>query len=237
MTVVESKQNTPIPILFWLGLPVLWGIFQAVIELTLSQETLTKIHSEYGPHELLQFVFVASCAAIAFRSLIGLDRARFPWLAAWLGLAGVCCFFISGEEISWGQTFAQWPTPQYWAELNNQHETNFHNTSTWLNQKPRILLEIGIVTGGLIIPFLRRFKPTWLPQRLGIIYPPSILAVTAIIYVIIQFISTFCKHVLHFTPFNRSNEVEELYLYYFLLLYMITLRYRLKNPLYCKIDA
>ena len=227
MNIAESKKNDAIPALCWLGLPLLWGVFQLVIELTLKPKTLEFIHSEYGLHENIQFVMIAAATILAISMLFKIDRKAQPWLAAWLALAAICCFFVSGEEISWGQTYLHWQTPGYWYHLNNQHETNLHNTTTWLNQKPRLLLEIGVVTGGLIIPLLRRFRPSWLPVRPAIIYPPTVLIVTTLTYMLIQFISTFGKHVLHVTPFTKANEVEELYLYYFVLLYMINLRRRL----------
>ncbi len=36
--------------------------------------------------------------------------------------------YIAGEEMSWGQHFFHWNTPEYWAEVNRQQETNLHNT-------------------------------------------------------------------------------------------------------------
>lgn len=37
------------------------------------------------------------------------------------------CFFIMGEEISWGQRIFGWDTPQSWAAINYQQETTLHN--------------------------------------------------------------------------------------------------------------
>ena len=226
---ISASNRHRLPKLYWLVLPLLWMAFQFVIEVTLPTKDLDWIHSEYGLHENIQFVLIASATFLAGRSFLQLDRKTLPWLAVWFGLAALCCFFVSGEEISWGQTYLRWQTPGYWYHVNNQHETNLHNSTKWLNQKPRILLETGVITGGLIIPALRRFKPSLLPARAAVICPPSILTVTAGCYCLIQFISTFGKHVLHYEFFNRPNEVEELYLYYFVLLYMVVLRGRLKD--------
>lgn len=44
-----------------------------------------------------------------------------------LGLTAAAAFFFAGEEISWGQTFLGWDTPQTYAAHSG--ETNLHNTS------------------------------------------------------------------------------------------------------------
>ena len=47
-----------------------------------------------------------------------------------LGLLAVIMFICFGEEISWGQRFLGFQTPQFLAGLNAQNETNLHNI--WL---------------------------------------------------------------------------------------------------------
>src|SRR5690606_13691057 len=102
-----------------------------------------------------------------------LFRARRPALVAWLALAALGCFYVAGEEISWGQHFLQWSTPEYWSALNDQQETNLHNVSSWLDQKPRALLEAGVVLGGIVAPALRALRPGLLRGL------PDLLAPTA----------------------------------------------------------
>jgi len=102
-----------------------------------------------------------------------------------------------------------------------------HNTSSWLDQKPRLILLIGSVTGGLIIPFLQRFKPSVLPKKFEIIYPPAILGVTAALAVSVNLIDKIFELFTKFPILSRGSEVEELYLFYFVLLYLIVLRRRL----------
>jgi len=48
----------------------------------------------------------------------------------YLGLLAVIMFICFGEEISWGQRFLGFQTPQFLAGLNAQNETNLHNI--WL---------------------------------------------------------------------------------------------------------
>ena len=51
------------------------------------------------------------------------------------------CLYIAGEEMSWGQHFFHWNTPEYWAEVNRQEETNLHNTYAIFEKTPRSILE------------------------------------------------------------------------------------------------
>ena len=50
------------------------------------------------------------------------------------------CFYFIGlvyyffEEISWGQHFLFWDTPQFFLNYNNQNETNIHNISNLFNE-------------------------------------------------------------------------------------------------------
>ncbi len=53
-------------------------------------------------------------------------------------LIGLIYYF--GEEISWGQHFFRWETPEFFENYNNQNETNIHNISNLFDQLPRTLV-------------------------------------------------------------------------------------------------
>lgn len=54
---------------------------------------------------------------------------RHPWEAtAWVGMIALASLFFAAEEISWGQKFFAWDTPDWWGE-HISRETNFHNSS------------------------------------------------------------------------------------------------------------
>lgn len=76
----------------------------------------------------------------------------------WLGIFGLGCIYFLGEEISWGQHLIGWSTPESWMEINDQGETNLHNTSGWLDQIPRTVLTVGIAVGGLCCPLIRKLS-------------------------------------------------------------------------------
>lgn len=210
----------------WLGVPLLIVVAQALIELFAPQGLLGELHSESGPHEFIEFLFMAGAFIIAMR-IFPLLKGHPRWLYAWVGIAALSCFYVAGEEISWGQHFLKWSTPEYWAHINDQGETNLHNTSSWLDQKPRLVLLIGVVTGGLVFPLLQKIKPGLLPEKFKIIYPPAILGVTAALAISANLVDKFFEALVDAPLLSRGSEVEELYLFYFVLLYLIVLRRRL----------
>jgi hypothetical protein len=219
-----------LPKYLWLWIPVLFIAAQILGEQILPDRFLTITHNENGPHEFLQFLVVGTAFFFAIRVLLMPELKNRVWVRAWAGLAALCCFYVAGEEISWGQHFLGWTTPEFWSAINDQNETNLHNTSKWLDQKPKLLLQIGVYGGGLILPLIMHYRPSWVPRRFSAIYPPRELWVTALIAFGIMVFHKIDQTAPAFTLFTRANEVLELYLYYFTLLYLITLRQRFLHP-------
>lgn len=209
-------------IFWWFFVPVLFMCIQIGLELTLSQDVLTALLSEQGPHEALQFLIVSAGFLIAGRTLFLVDRRSDVWLFAWVFLATVCCLYVAGEEISWGQHVWEWATPEFWDTINDQAETNIHNTSSWFDQKPRLLLRVGILVGGILMPVILRFQPSLLPEKFAVIYPPAALSLTAVMAWAIY----LTDKVTHSAFFERISELEELYMFYFVLLYLVILKRR-----------
>ena len=74
-------------------------------------------------------------------------------------LLALACFYVVGEEISWGQRLFSFASPEFFQQYNLQQEVNLHNfltgpTATWTKR----IIEIGLVTCllgyGLIYPLL-----------------------------------------------------------------------------------
>jgi len=224
------KNTYGIHPLFWLWLPMLWMVAQVASEFIFPKEAILNFHKENGVHEWIQFTLMIGVFALAIRTLKSMKRPRNKWLATWIIIAAIGSFYVAFEEISWGQWIFKWTTPENMKALNYQGETNLHNTSKWFNQKPRLLLEIGIIFGGIIIPVLSMLKPKWLPERFNIIYPPNCLIIIASIYTIAKFSHKFSRMAFDEKIFQRSSEIEELYLYFFVFLYMIVLHKRIRKP-------
>ena len=206
----------------WLWIPIFVVLAQIVFERMFASEFVLNFLSEGGPHELLQFLVISAAFFVAVSMVFKVRFKEQKFLFFWVSLAALCCFYVAVEEVSWGQHVFEWTTPEFWSQVNDQNETNFHNTSSWLDQKPRILLEMGVVVGGLIFPLIMKFRPKLLPERFSIIYPSGFLAVTAGGFLILKLVDK--ADVFGILPFVRASEIQELYLFYFVLLYMIILR-------------
>ena len=185
--------------------------------------------SEGGPHEKFQALFVFVGLVYAARLFFLVEGL---WLKLWFGIAALSCLYITGEEISWGQNFFGWVTPEFWSGVNDQQETNLHNTSDWLDQKPKTLLQIGVLVGGFIIPALQRWKPSVLPARYASVYPTWHVVVTACFVAFVKIVDTI-QDMIHpyadWRMFWRASEVLELYIYYFVLIYLIAMWKRFKS--------
>jgi len=214
--------------IWWLWLPLLVIPVQFVLEFSFDAATLARLHSEWGPHETAQTVTLLAALVFAVRAAFLLRGQGRLWLVAWMGFAALCIVYVGGEEVSWGQHMFGWATPENWAAVNDQQETNLHNTSSWLDQKPRLLLELGVIIGGLVIPLLGRFAPRALPARFSALYPPRYVAVTAGVFLACKLGDTVAES-FGFNIFERVSEVLELYLYWFVLLYVLHIFKGAKN--------
>ena len=173
--------------------------------------------------------------AILFGVLSLKMRKSLPekWLACWLLLVTLGCVYIAGEEVSWGQQFFHWGTPEYMQEINNQHETNIHNISSWFDQKPRLLLALWILIGGVLLVLWRLIRGIkysnhdwrfWFWPGLEC-FPSALIA---------MFIRA-PEHYHNITGdwplpvFVRFSEVQELYFACFLAVYLLSWYVRLKK--------
>ena len=71
-------------------------------------------------------------------------------------LFALCYYFL--EEISWGQHLFGWKTPEFFSSINQQNETNFHNTSNLLNELPRHLLTLWCCSFMILYVVEKRFN-------------------------------------------------------------------------------
>ena len=179
------------------------------------------MNGEQGVVEFGQWLALVAAAIVAARLLARPECRSRPALLVWLALAGLACFYVAGEEISWGQHLLRWNTPEYWRAVNDQQETNLHNTSSWFDQKPRALLELGVIAGGLVAPLLRRLRPSLFRGLVDLLAPTAATLPVALL----AELAGLSKR-LEIPVFFRPSEIQELYFYLFVLLYLIVLRSR-----------
>lgn len=174
----------------------------------------------YGFLELGQFFVALAAMAVAlklaFRPFVRARRLVFLFIC----LAALGCLYIAGEEHSWGQHFFHWQTPDYWAAVNRQQETNLHNTMHLFGKKPRALLELGILTGGLMLPLLAVFYPAIRRNRWSLFFPAGAMVPVALCAALYKATSTLLNLEIP-SLVARPSEALELFLYLFLLFYLI----------------
>ncbi len=168
---------------------------------------------------------------------VRLARQRVPLLfTAWLVCTTLGCFYFAGEELSWGQQLFQWQTPDSIAALNDQHETNLHNMSSWFDQKPRLLLELWVLVGGIIVP-LKRLAGSPARSAPGSfwdwVWPGVECLPTALLAIAIRLPERYKKLMaIQSLPFEiRWSEPQEYYFALFLLIYLLAVRARLRQTL------
>lgn len=212
---------------FTIWVPAGLFLIQVVMEIILPGKLMSRIVSENGPHEIAQFC-IAFCAFImAARAMMLVNVREKPFLFAWVTCFALGCFYIAAEEVSWGQTFIGWATPGHWAQINDQQETNLHNISSWLDQKPKMLVEIGILIGGLIFPLGEKYKWFKLPEQFRIIYPPISMLFIVLCVIAVKLSDLVDEQLPNISLWTRDAEIEELYVFYYLLLYLIQLRLKI----------
>jgi hypothetical protein len=141
------------------------------------------------------------------------------WTAYWLLAWVLACIYFAGEEVSWGQWYFGWATPESIAQLNDQNETNFHNTSTWFDQKPRTLVEIWIFVTGFIFPIIGFFQKRDLSSAWsGWVHPSKHLFSAALFFTVVRFASWLSDG--QFGILMGSSELREMCVAFFLALFL-----------------
>lgn len=125
------------PIAGWVALAVLFVVARPVFYLLQQEDHVV----EWAQFALC--LFTAAAAVVAVRQVGFRPRPA----AVVLVLLAVGCFFLAGEEISWGQRVIGIETPAALAEANQQSETNLHNINIGFD--PQTLFKLGSVGLGL----------------------------------------------------------------------------------------
>lgn len=223
MKPVSQSVHRPVPAWLSVWLPLAIMATLIVIGVTAPALAAAMFVEGWGLVELGHFVVPLIASVIAMLALRRI-RPDQPGLRVWTLLLAVGCFYIAGEEHSWGQHFFHWQTPESWAAINIQNETNLHNTSAWANHKPRALLQMGIFVSVVILPVtamlgglkgLRaRFAPI-LPQ------PATILTGAFALFWLFYEQARQSLGAPQLVP--RESEAQETFLYHFLLIYALGL--------------
>jgi hypothetical protein len=193
---------------------------------------------ELGLAETSQNVFLAISLIMA---ALLFTKASTTWMRVWLAVVFLGVLYLLGEETSWGQHYFRWATSGWFAENNDQFETNIHNTSPLFDQLPRNLLYLGMVVGGIVHPLLKLARkgrglidnPWW--------WAPPIACLPPVIFAFISGAPKGLDKMLvnagveawtngfRLEAFiGRASEMEECFMYFFFVVYLWSLGRRIK---------
>ena len=148
----------------WIGLPLgslLFCVAVAVISPDLYKAYIRR--HEVGALEHGTVICLVPAVAFGVMAWAGRRKLPTPWLAGWSLLITLGALYFGGEECSWGQNYIHWATPEGWSRLNDQHETNLHNTSGLFDQLPRDLLSAAAIFCVVTSVAIRSRRQQWNP--------------------------------------------------------------------------
>src|SRR5262249_27594846 len=148
--------------------------------------------------------------------------------------------YFAGEECSWGQNYFGWSTPESWSKINDQHETNLHNTSGLFDHVPRALLSLAAGCC-VVLPFVRGRLPQAKSQGklLMWVLPTSAVVPAGALSILVglpqkvygqygkahEAVDWFSEMFLA----GRHSEMKEYFLAVFILMYISSLAVRLRS--------
>ncbi|HXG79252.1 MAG TPA: hypothetical protein VNJ31_07955 [Methyloceanibacter sp.] len=215
---------------WWLGFPVAVAVFVlATYNFARGWYMRYVLPEGYGVLEVSHFLIPLFGLFVA-ASLLLLPFVRKRPLTFSVALLGaLACLYIGGEEMSWGQHWFHWNTPEYWAAVNRQEETNLHNTWVIFEKTPRSILEAGIFIGGLLVPIAARFWPWLRSCRFSLFLPADALVPTAIGVFVFKLIDRLQQGGHIGIVLQRPAETIETYLYFFIFAYLLVYARRIKE--------
>lgn len=215
--------------LWWLVLPLVAAVILPLLSVHAPEIYTVYFESEQGLLELSHIAIPAATCWLALRGLAMPEIGGRKWLTAWFALLAAGSLYIAGEEASWGQQIFAWTTPEGWQAINDQNETNLHNISSWLDQKPRLLLELGVIVGGIVVPLLALARPGLRRIPFALLLPPLLCLPSAVLAELFRLHERIGPSIgIGHGAFQRASEVQELYFYLFILFYVIVLRRRIR---------
>lgn len=224
-----GRTRTEVSIWLWLVAPPIVPIIQIVAGYGFPDAYDRAIGGEFGLVENATWLILLPAIVLGGLSLRAGAGLPGRWFPGWLFAVTLGCIFFAGEEISWGQHFFRWATPDDLARLNDQGETNLHNLTSWFDQKPRLLVELFIIVGGVFVPLWARgrFAPH---QWQYWFWPTGVCVPTALLAGVIKLPDRIAKLLDAAPPLPAAvsaSETQEYLIALFALIYLASIHRRL----------
>lgn len=195
------------------------------------------LRSEYSFIENLTVLFAFVGAMISFKLISMSQNLPMPtFFKVWFILFTIALIYLGGEEASWGQHIFGWESSEYFKQNNQMYETNLHNLTPNMEQVPKILLHIAAVFGGLLWPLLIRVKNIQL-DKTGFWYwlmPNKAVVTSCFLAIAVRLWERYYAW-MQIKPeyaerdaFKELKEANETFLVLFMLIYLVSIFYRLK---------
>ncbi len=122
---------------------------------------------ENAPIEILTFIIFLYTGILGIFTARKLNKSLDKYSKLFYIFFSICLIFIAMEEISWGQWFFHFETPENWAKINGQGETTLHNLQGLQGHSEALRMIFGL-SGifGIVLGFLDRFKKISVPPIL-----------------------------------------------------------------------
>jgi hypothetical protein len=128
-------------------------VLAAILLERIAGDTYEALTQEDGVLEWATFVsFLAGSVLFLF---VALQRRAERWPTLFFAGLSAFCFFVAGEEISWGQRLLAFQPPEIFLEHNYQQEANLHNLLKNILDTRWIVLAVALVYG-VIWPVIAR---------------------------------------------------------------------------------
>ena len=151
-----NRTNTNLQIFIFILPFILIAVFYYFLFYTEYNTFYRVMRKENQPVELLTFLFLLVSSILGFVFFYKLFRSGSKLISLFYFIFAFGLFFVAMEEISWGQWFLKFHTPQYFRGINRQTEFNVHNIES-VNLFFEIL-RVLFGLGGLISIALSRIR-------------------------------------------------------------------------------
>lgn len=193
------------------------------------------MRGELGMLESAQVIVLAFALFFAVRLCTLPAAHRVRGLGWWTILLLLGCLYVLGEELSWGQHYLGWESPEWFQRHNSHGETNLHNLhGGWLTFKPRIAMELLILLGSILAPLWRRLRRRPTPpdtSPAAWFWPTPACVGTAVLVLVTSNLKRIDHH-FDLDLFSHIgldySELRELAMYLFLLIYLWSIWQRLR---------